>query len=188
VLNDTADSLLRALTTCNDPYDYKLPDYKEDSMEIDSDIFVLKGWINKNHVSKGLDQYDPHADNIAYPPYTVGEDIKEKFALEVDNEQKNWYSKELNEICIIVKTWSSSRERDDEEPNQSGNVLKASVDFLKHLCKTLNYSLVIDISIKREIHYKHDSKSREYTKPKHKIFILSTDGKLRTTDKNYQLR
>lgn len=188
VSNDTADSLLHALTTCNDPYDYKLPDYEEDSMEIDSDIFILKGWINKNHVSKGLDQFDPYADNITYPPDTVGKDIKEKFALEEDDEQKEWYSKELNEICVISRTWSSYREKDDEEPNQSGNVLKASLNFLQHLCKTLNYSLIIDISINREIHYKYDTKSREYTKPKHKIFILSTDGKLRTTDKNYQLR
>ncbi|MNT02789.1 hypothetical protein D3C72_1372970 [compost metagenome] len=183
----TSDALLRALATCSDPYDYKLPYFEEEDMEIESGLFQLKGWINERHVSKELDEFDPYADNIDYPPYSLGSTIAEKLGLSPDPDGKTWQIAHSTEIALSCETWSSHREGRDEEPDQSGMRLKAKLSFLKGLCSTLGCDLIFDVGIKRDISYRYDREKREYAKPLHKIFILSADGKLRTTGANYQL-
>ncbi len=188
VSKETADSLLRALATCSDPHDYKLPNYGEENMEIDSDVFQLHGWINERSISKRLDEFDPYADRVDYPPYTLGDAIKERLGLTLDHEGKLWFANNFNEIALICETWASYRERRDEEPDQSGMRLKANLSFLKDLCNKLDCELIFDVGIKREISYRHSSSERKYAEPQHKIFILSEDGTFRTTEKSNQLR
>ncbi len=183
----SSDALLKALATCDDPYDYKLPYFGEDDMEIDSDMFTLKGWINERSSSKGVDEFDPYADHVDYPPYSLGNMIEEKLGLIVSEDNKFWQIAGSNEIALICETWSSYRESKDEEPNQSGMRLNANLPFLKQLCKILDCDMIFDVGINREISTRYSSEKREYSKPKHKIFILSADGKLRTTDTDYQL-
>jgi hypothetical protein len=184
----TSDALMRALETCSDPYDYKLPYYEEDDMEIDSDFFVLKGWLKGESVSKRLDEFDPYADNIDYPPYVIGDDIASKLELYVSDDGKIWYSPISSFPSLKCEIWSSHRAGREENPNQAGKCLKASVEFLKHLCSTLNCDLILDVGINREINYKYRSREDkyEYPKPKHKIFILSSDGELRGTGQSYK--
>jgi hypothetical protein len=183
----TSDSLLQALASSSDPYDYKLPYFDEEDMEIESGSFQLKGWINERHNSKELDQFDPYADEIDYPPYSLGSTIAEKLGLSTDPDGKTWQIAHSAAVALSCETWSSHREGRDEEPDQSGMRLKAKFSFLKELCTTLGYDLIFDVGIKRDISYRYDREKREYAKPQHKIFILSADGKLRTTGANYQL-
>ena len=155
-------------------------------MEIENGIFVLKGWIDEHLNSLRLDEADPYANNIAYPPYSLGEDIIKCFGL-VSNEGRLWYIDDPNEILLICEIWSSYRQDRNEESDQSGIKLKASLSFLKYLCKTLDCYVILDVGISREIYYKYDGEKREYTKPQHKIFILSADGRLKTTGSDYLL-
>ena len=183
----TSDALLRALATCSDSYDYKLPSFDEEDMEIESGSFQLKGWINERHNSKRLDEFDPYADEIDYPPYSLGSTIVEQLGLSPDPDGKTWQIAHSSEIVLSCETWSSHRHGRDEEPDQSGMRLKAKLSFLKQLCSTLGYDLIFDVGIKRDISYRYDQEKREYAKPQHKIFIISADGELRTTGANYQL-
>ena len=189
VSKTTSDALIRALETCSDPYDYKLPYYDEENIEIDSDSFVLKGWIKNESVSKRLDEFDPYADNIDYPPYVIGSDILSKLDLSVDNTGKVWHTPLPSSSSMKCEIWSSYRFNRDENPEQTGKKLKASLQFLKYICTTLNCDIVIDISIKRDVNYKYQNQEEEhqYLKPKHKLFILSSDGELRSTGQNYKL-
>lgn len=190
VSKNTSASLMRALQTCEDAYDYKIPYYKEEGMEIDSDSFQLLGWIREEYESKEIDNFDPFGDNVDYPPYLIGDQMVEKLGLKKDHDRKLWYLP-LNNIpslkCLI---WSSCRVNKDEEPNQSGKTLRASLTFLKHLCSSLNCEILIDIKINREINYNYRSResSYEYSKPKQKIFILNQNGKLRSIEKVIDLR
>lgn len=184
---ETSDSLLRALDTCLDPYDYKLPYYKEDRMEIENGIFILKGWIDEHSNSLGLDEADPYTNDIAYPPYSLGRDIVKYLGLTSSNDDRQWHINDTNKISLICETWSSYKQDKNEEPDQSGIKLKASLSFLKQLCKTLDCDIILDVGINREVYYKYDRENREYTKPQHKIFILSADGRLKTTGSDYQL-
>jgi len=188
VLPKTADALLRALATCSDSDDYKLPYYGEESMEIESGIFRLRGWIIERHNSKELDQFDPYADEIDYPPYTLGPSIADQLGLSADADGKTWQISHSSENVLSCETWSSHREGREEEPDQSGMRLKSKLSFLKQLCSTLGYELIFEVRIGRDISHRYDRKKSEFTKPQHKIFILSADGKLRNTAANYQLR
>lgn len=187
VARETSDSLLRALQTCLDPYDYKLPYYKEDRMEIENGIFVLKGWIDEHSNSLRLDEADPYTNDIAYPLYSIGDDIIKQLGLISINDGKQW-SNESNEILLTCETWSSYKRDKNEESDQSGIRLKASLSFLKYLCNILDCDIIFDVGINRKIYHKYDRENREYTKPQHKIFILSGNGRLKTTESDYQLR
>jgi len=44
-------------------------------MEFGTPPFELKGWIWREHRDKRLDEFDPHAGDIDYPPYRIGEAI-----------------------------------------------------------------------------------------------------------------
>lgn len=186
VSTKTSDALLLALEASSDPYDIYLPCFDEEDSEIDSGIFKLKGWINERSVSKRIDKFDPYADEIDYPPFSLGNQIIEKFGLVSENDGKTWKVNNSSQDVLICETWSSHREDREEEPDQSGMRLKASLSFLKQVCATFEYDLIFEVSIKRDISYKYD-RNKKYFEPKHKIFILSSDGKIRTADTNYQL-
>ena len=189
VSRETSDALMRALETCSDPYDYKLPDYEKNNGEIYSDPFMLKGWIKNESISKGLDEYDPYGDNIDFPPYAIGSDIVRELNLSIKNDQKLWYSPISSSASVKCEIWSSLKEDRDENPDQSGKRLNASLGFLKHLCLILNCDLIIEVGIKRDTNHKYGSREDkyEYSKPIHKLFILSSNGELKSTQRSYKL-
>lgn len=187
VSKESSAALLRALQTCSDPYDYKLPDYEEEDNEINSNPFMLKGWIKDDSVSKRLDEYDPYADNIDYPPYEVGEEFARTLSLSSDEEHKIWYNSETKLPVLKSEIWSSYRRTRDENPDQAGKRLRASLSLLKVLCIKFNCNLIFDVTISREIRYKYRDDKNEYTKPQHKLFILTEDGILEDAGRNYQL-
>ncbi|MGJ1323680.1 hypothetical protein ACR780_13415 [Sphingobacterium faecium] len=189
VSKKASDSLMKALQTCGDPHDFKLPDYKEGDMEIDSDPFWLKGWLQSDSVSKGIDEYDPYADNIDYPPYIIGEDIVNRLNLSANSDRTIWHCPLSPNPALRCEIWSSHRTNIDENPNQAGKRLKASLQFLKNMCSAFDCDLIFRVEIKREINYKYRSRDNkyEYSKPIHKLFILSSDGEFRTTEKNLKL-
>ncbi|HAO08425.1 MAG TPA: ATP-binding protein [Chryseobacterium sp.] len=190
VSKSSSFSLMSALQTCNDPYDYRLPNYKEKNSEIDSVRFKLRGWIEESDSSKRFDDYDPYADNIDYPPYIIGEEIRDRLKLKSNYIGKDWFINNFSIAVLKCQIWSSYRRDLSENPNQSGKVLKASLYFLKHLCKTFDCNIIIEVEIKRDVTYKYrrNDDNYEYLKPIHKLFLLSEDGKLRTTEKDYKLR
>ncbi|WP_159478906.1 ATP-binding protein [Chryseobacterium sp. 18068] len=189
VSKGSSSALMNALQTCIDPYDYKLPHYKEGNVEIYSNNFELNGWVKDSYSSKRFDEYDPYADNIDYPPYEIGEEIINKLDLNLNETAKEWYSPFSAKPSMTCKIWSSYRNRLDENPDQSGKCLSASLSFLRHVCATLDCDFIIDVEIKRDVTYKyrqHDD-DYEHSRPKQQLFLLSSDGRLRTTEKNYKL-
>lgn len=188
VSKDTSDALLRALSTCSDPHDYKLPDFEESNMEIDSGLFQLQGWIFNPYTSKGIDEFDPYADNIDYPPFSIGGSFLVELDLSsADIEGKTWCFSD-NQIALKCRTWSRYRNSKDEDPDQSGMRLSVSLTLLKKLCKVNDCNLIIKVGISRDIEYRYRPDKYEYLKPRHKIYILSADGRLKNTEKNYRLR
>ena len=90
---ETSQSLLNALSTCSNPYDYKLPEFEEESMEFDISPFIFKGWIWRQYNDNRLDQNDPYSGEIDYPPYQIGESFIKALNLSPDLEQREWYLK-----------------------------------------------------------------------------------------------
>lgn len=189
VSKETSSSLMRALESCSDPHDYKLPEYDEQNMEIDEGVFDLKGWIISDSASLNFDKYDPYADNIFYPAYSIGDDIINRLDLTLDHDEKTWYSSLSKYPSIKCEIWSSYRRDKDENPNQSGTRLRTSLSFIQHLCSTLNRDLILEVSIDRKISYKYRNydHDKEYVKPKYKIFTITSNGELRSTRENFKL-
>lgn len=185
-----SQSLLSALTTCSDPNDYKLPDYQEERLEFELDPFELKGWIWREYTDNRLDQYDPYAGQIDFPPYQVGQSIVEKLDLLADSEAREWFLPNTDKMSMLCELWSTNKPRQDEEPLRHGTRLSASLSFLKNLCLTLQCELIFKVQIYRRFRHKRyirDKDETGYTPPYSKVYILSADGKLRDAETHYQL-
>lgn len=187
VSTETSQSLLNALSSCTDPYDAHLPNYSEDDAEIDCEPFLLKGWIKEINKEKGIDGFDPFSGNTGQFHYSIGDDIKKQLKMSVCEEGKNWYSSVSLTPSLLGEIWSSFEESKKEEPSQSGNRLKASIPFLKFLCKTLNCELIFNVRIQRNYKTRYNSTNHKYNSPILKIYIFSADGKLRNTKTSYEL-
>ncbi len=151
VSKNTANSLMRALESCDNPYNCPLPDYSEEEWEINTDIFKLKGWLKYESVSKGLDEYDRFADNIDFLPYSIGNDIIQKLGLEIKNNGKTYYSPLTTSPSLKCNIWSTYRNDTDENADQAGMILQASIRFLQDLCSAYKCDLIFDVKIERDI-------------------------------------
>ncbi|MBM7571577.1 ATP-binding protein [Aquibacillus albus] len=186
-----AQSLLNALTSCSDPHDFKLPDYQEGRMELNLEPFNLRGWVWSEYIPKRIDEFDPHAAKIDYPPYQIGESIIKKMGLSVDSDLRKWLLPNTNTESIICRIWSTNNNEPDDEPFRKGNRLSASITFLKKLCTIMKCELIIEVQIRHR--YKRNAylgrdEEREYKPPFNKIYILSADGRLRDEESYYEIR
>ena len=191
VLPESSQSLLHALTNCSNPYDFKLPDYQEEDMEIELYPFMLKGWIWRNDTSKRLDEFDPFAGQIYYPPYQIGKSIIEQLKLTADSELREWYMDNQGEPCLLCEIWSSNKSSINDERLRQGIKLSASLEFLKKLCQITDCELILEVQINRGFrnnHYRSNDDEEEYKPPYSKVYILSADGELRDEKTNYKLR
>jgi hypothetical protein len=186
----TSQALLNALSTCADPRDYRLPDYQEEQMEFESYPFVLKGWVWREHTDNRLDQYDPYAAQIAFPPYQVGESIVEQLDLSVDSEKREWFLPKMDNASMLCELWSTNKPGLDEDPLRRGERLSASLAFLKKLCSLTERELIFEVQINRSFRRKPYVRNEDeigYTPPRSRIYIFSADGKLRDAESHYQL-
>lgn len=189
VSKETSSALMRALQSCDDIYSYKLPDYKESRGEIISDQFQLKGWIAYETVSAALDEYDPYADNTGYPAFSVGEELADALNLSEILGKKEWLLPGSQLADAMYSGWSSFRPNENENPPQSGTILKVSQLLLQKLCSIFGYDIIFEVQIKRESTRKYGSKEENdvYVKPKAQIFIFKSDGEIKTAGETYKL-
>jgi hypothetical protein len=187
VSKNTSKALQKALQTCSNCYDYKIPDFQEDRVEINLGIFRLKGFIDNQDFPRGIDKLDPYAANLVYPPYSFGEPFINDLGLMSADNGKTW-SYSNGKAVLKCDTWSERLNGTDEEPGQSGIRLSASISLLKWLCKKYDSNLIIDVNIRRGIDYKYQPNEHEYLSPIQKIFIFTEDGILKSTEQYIKLR
>lgn len=186
---ETADSLMRALNTCVDANDYKLPDYNERGMEIEHGAFELIGWIQDKSMSADLDEYDPFAEDFPFSYLKVGKKIEQALHIVSVNNGKE-YTREANgETVIFTRQWASAKEDHNKESEQRGSRMHCSLDFLQDLCKTLRKEIIIEVRVDRNMNYSYRSGHEDKRQPAiHKIFILSANGELRDSERSYRIR
>lgn len=187
VLPSTSQSLLNALNTCLNPHSFRLPRH-EDDMEFEVLPFELKGWIWDKHPSKYLDRFDPHAADIDYPPYEIGETIIQLLGLSSDLEQREWHLPNIDNPSLICEIWSVDAENIREYKPREGKRISASLTFLKQLCASLKRELVIAVKIERRLDRQSTTWRDNDTKQISQVYILSADGGLRDSRTYYQLR
>ncbi|SHM92302.1 hypothetical protein [Mucilaginibacter sp. OK098] len=186
----TADALMRALATCVDPHDFKLPDYRERNMEIAEPPFELKGWIVERNVSAELDEYDPFAEELPFSVLKVGKDIIQDLNISAVKSGKEYVKNQDNgEVVIFSEQWSSTKDDKDQEPQQRGSRTNCSLDFLQELCDSQGMEIIIKVLVDRNMSYRYRSgRDKDRQDPVHKIFILSANGELRDSERSYRIR
>lgn len=191
VSSDASQALLNALSSCEDPHDYKLPEYQEEEMEFDLNPFHLKGWVVNDDLDEGLDKLDKLVGQIYYPAYRIGELIAEKLSLREDEQYRNWYMGGQREPCLTCQDWSYEIAKYGETEQLRGMRLSASLEMLKELCAAEECELIIEVQIERRIkesRYSRQNSEKAYVTPKHKIYILSPKGELRDEHGSVELR
>ena len=155
--------------------------------------FQLEKWICSDDTEKYLDKYDPFSGNIGYPPCKISKSVIDLCHLVSDSEYRNWSNSDSSKVSLINQIWSEDRKisRHDDYISQ-GNRLQASLSFLLDLCVKTNFELAIEVQIQRRFPNSNYSRKTDdeigYQLPYNKIYILSRDGKLRDTRKNYRIR
>lgn len=178
---DTADSLFNALETCMDTHDFKLPSYLEEDMEVESIPFKLQGWLYQGEVNKGLDQFDPFAKEVLFPPISIGQKFIEELGLEVCKSSKRYKISEREDIWALAQSWVSEIVDRDDQADQSGQYLSCSLDFIQLLCRTYKASLILMVQLERSYYsrYGSSSDSSAYKPVKHKMFLINEDGEIK---------
>ena len=185
----TSNALLNAYTTCNDPHDYKVPDYKESNFEINQGKFRLKGWLYFKELDKGIDKFDRDAKGLTMPFGSVGERYQKNLGLTKSKNEKTCFLNGDLSPSIVSEIYSTDvPSYGDEEASQEGNRIKASLAFLMQLCQKENADLIFKMHVSRNLAYRSRSSNSERNTDNFKIYILSSDGTIRDAKRNYQLR
>lgn len=189
VSEETAESLLYALSTSQNNHDYSLPDY-DDEMEIEEPPFILKGWIQDGEVLQRLDKFDLHAAKVDYPPLTVSSPIVEHFDLKTDCDQREWFLPHEKKACLRSEVWCDEPPQDRDQTIRHGSRFGASLSFLQRLCEETQQSIIIEVELDRYLsdpYTRRNYGTRENHKA-HKVYLLYRDGVLRDTESRYYLR
>lgn len=188
-VNNSA-SLLKALVSCNNPHDYKLPSYNED--ELDDSSFKMKGWLVEPDKYKKLDEIDPYAGELKFPIRRISKEYEELLNLNYSLLTRTYLDDKGNSQGFS-ETWTDTHSNDRYSENiiRDGNRLYLSLDKLKHLCVKTNLSLIFNVSINRQssTHDKDTPDDVKYPGPYCNLYTLSKDGVVRDyQSRNYQLR
>ncbi|MCG9641738.1 hypothetical protein L1D22_17935 [Vibrio sp. Isolate34] len=192
VSDNNSASLLKALVSCRNPHDYKLPSYNEEHLELDDSGFKLKGWLLEPDEYKKLDEIDPYAGELKFPIRRISKEYEELLNLNYSLLTRT-YLDDKGSFQGFSQTWTDTRSNDRYSDNiiRDGNRLYLSLDILKHLCVKTKLSLILEVSINRQssTHDKDTPDDVKYPGPYCNLYTLSKDGVIRDyQSRSYQLR
>jgi hypothetical protein len=190
-VNNSA-SLLKALVSCKNPHDYKLPSYKEEQFELDDSSFKMKGWLIEPDEYKKLDEIDSYAGELKFPMRRISKEHEELLNLNYCLLTRTYMDDKGNSQGFS-ETWTDTRNNDryNESTIRDGNRLYLSLDTLKHLCAQTKLSLIFEVSINRQssTHYRDVPDDVKYPGPYCNLYTFSKDGVIKDyQSRNYQLR
>ncbi|MBG0810428.1 hypothetical protein IY145_13715 [Methylosinus sp. H3A] len=184
VSSDRSMALLRALQSAGNPHDYRIPD-ADDDLQIDFDGFQLKGWLTDRSRDYGLDDLDPWAGAIKYPPPAPAAYVTELMNLNCDVERRRWHVEGDHGDVAWSQVWGHFRDKDDDETEgETGSRFQASFAFVLALLRKLRMDLIVEVEIERRRCYSRWESSRNddlgFILPSARLFLLKSDGSLST--------
>ena len=185
VMSDRSFALLRALQTATNSRDYRIPD-AGDELEIDEAGFRLKGWVEYRDSETRLDEFDPWAGAIRYPPLKPAKFVRDLLQLKADKECRVWQieTEGVRKEVLWAQIWGSDQNQDNqyyETKGERGRRLQASYAFIAELLGKANMDLIVEVQIERRIirdrYERRKGGYPEYVPPYHRIFVLRADGR-----------
>jgi phosphopantetheinyl transferase (holo-ACP synthase) len=180
----TSGSLLRALQTVQNPMDYRIPT-ASDEMEIDAGPFKLIGWISESSREFGIDEFDPWAGEIQFPPLRPASWLCNRFGLSCDPERRVWRtSTERDSVDFRSLNWGRREEDREYHTPEVGERLELSKPTLLAWLSELELDLIVEVQLRREFrrgsYRKRETSIGEYAPPYTLILLIKSDGTVET--------
>ena len=179
---DRSASLLAALQTATNSHDYRIPEAGDD-MEIDKSGFRLMSWVEDRESGKALDQFDPWAGAIQYPPLKPAKFVRDLLQLEEDRECRVWHLQTagVSKEVLWSQVWGSDCRQDNDSEGEHGRRLQASPTFVTEFLGKMNMNLIVEVEIerctRRDRYERSEDDDLGYVQPYFRIFVLRADGR-----------
>jgi len=175
VSSETASSLLCALQTTKDPYDFKIPDEGED-LEIDEDYFQLKGWIPLIRGENNDDiKDDPYLHGMSAGVYRPSKDFLQVCKLRT-NDYETTYINASGKAVVVINKWADIRQDNYfREPESSGYYMNIDVDTMLSYLQYKNMDLIIEVQVSTSA--KEKERENKYAK-KSNMYLLRQNGSI----------
>ena len=186
----TGRSLLRALQTMADSWDYKLPDEGEQRAEIDEAPYCFLGWLRHPNRDGGIDKKDPfrgHAFQISSRP---GQRVAVACDLARDKAGRPcWSSGEAEQPMFVYEAWGVDAE---DEERYRGDFAVCGQRLLAHREQVLSFlrsqglDLVIEVEVTRR-----ERRNRRFTGEEEgaslegrfaRLYLLDGEGNLEVAE------
>ena len=184
VNGEHAHSLMRALQTASNPHDYRIPP-DDDDREIDSGQFQLKGWVSETSRGHGIDERDPWAGDIGYPPVRPAKRFATSNDLQPDDEHRIWHSPSLGEGPVMYSyVWGRKSEKNAYTTPETGSRLIVNVEALKIWLSSISMDLILEVQINRKFRrdsFRHRQEgTSEHLPPYTLVILFRSNGKIET--------
>jgi hypothetical protein len=183
VSSERSYALLRALQTAGNPHDYRIPD-ADDDLQISSEGFDLLGWVVDGCSDGGIDESDPWAGGIHYPPIVPATLVLDLMNIECDSENRIWRLRDSGSERIVLwsQIWGCYEERDHESETERGRRLQTELPFVVDFLKAVEMDLIVKVEIRRELrrsrYERRDDYDVGYLPPYFRLFIVKSDGQI----------
>ena len=182
----TGRSLLRALQTMNDSWDYKLPDEGEERVEIDNPPYRFLGWLWRSEWDVGIDKNDPFRGHAFHIDGSPGLRVTNACALTRDTAGRPlWSNREAEQPMFVYEAWGTA-DRDNERCRASAGVAghrllahrKQLLDFLRD--HKMNLILEVEVTRReRESRRPAGEEANEATEGRFaRLYLLDGEGNL----------
>jgi hypothetical protein len=148
----TGRSLLRALQTMDDPWDYKLPDEGED-FEIHEDPYTLLGWLRNPTRESGLDEKDPLRGSASIIMMRPGRRVTVACGLKRGQDWRaRWFDFSSELPVFLYEAWGEE-EKDNERYTSglivAGHRLLVHSEKLQEFLRNQDLDLIIRVQVTR---------------------------------------
>jgi hypothetical protein len=180
VAPDRAPALLRALQTAQNPHDYVLP-AAGDRQDISAYGYAFKGWIaHRNEREDGLDELDDWSADLRWPPSAFAPYVIDGLGLMTDADRRFWTRD--GKVVARSEMWGDPKDPRENDPDERGSRLVASLDLINEARKTCGVDLLIEVEIERRMssyrYEREESDGLEYRYPSTRLFLIRGDGEI----------
>jgi hypothetical protein len=175
VIPDYADDLRRALAAAKNPYDWKLPDEREEEFEVHEGKFGLTGWLSERAANyERLDEHDPYAYGLRASRDLPGDRFRSVTNTILDPTGQALLSRD-GTVMAHIEQWADPFTKDNTVITSSGYRTTINRGTLLTYLDITDTSLIMEVQIGRN---RSGSDRHEYQTPHSRIYLVDRNGRL----------
>ena len=143
-------SLLRALQTMDDCWDYRLPDQGDSDFEIDDPRFRLVGWLSWRETESGVEEKDPFRSDPLGVATSPGPLVANTCGLQrAADGQPSWSTEGSEQPMFEYQTWGEPERSDRALLSAGGRRLLAHRGQLLDFLRAAELDLIVEVEVTR---------------------------------------